>query len=121
MTSVHTKDLSRIALDWAMATCAKLSIGTVGPHYIEIDIPEGDRRVYTPTSDWGQGGPIVAEMIEEGFRIEKADFGLGVKYWKVEPGDRLINAYGKTPLEAAVRCRVLTKLGEAVDVPDTLL
>ena len=121
MTRVQTTELSRLALDWAMATCAKLSIGIIGPQYIEIDIPEGDRHVYAPTCDWGQGGPIVAEMIEEGFRIEKADFGQGVKCWKLHEGDRLIIAYGKTPLEAAVRCRVLTKLGEAVDIPDTLL
>lgn len=75
---------------------------------------------YSPSTNWAQGGPIVE-------RIK----GLEFKHWlESEPesccevhihnyeGDWV--AFGPTPLVAAMRCRVTSKLGDEVDVPEEL-
>lgn len=67
---------------------------------------------YTPSTDWAQGGPIIdREKIAVDYDHDvwnAAKYGLD---WYVG---------GPTPLIAAMRCFVLSKLGDGVEVPADL-
>jgi len=114
---MRTFELIGPALDWAVAKC----LG-VGPRYNMdshgrvwagwwIATPE-----YEPlprySTDWSQGGPIIDR--------EK----ITIRHWSNEP---FITAYGfergsewmhgPTPLVAAMRCYVASKLGDEVEIP----
>ena len=99
---IKTSQLTITALDWAVAKCEG--------YRLEL-VPEGE---YTPSSNWSQGGPI----------IEREDIDtvkVGVKQWRgrIEGGNP-VSGYGPTPLIAAMRCYVASKLSETVDVPEEL-
>ena len=91
---VKTKDLSGAALDWAVAKCE------VGDAINEIDDP------HFYSSDWAQGGPIIERG---GISLECDEFAR----WHANGGWS-----SDTPLLAAMRCYVVSKLGDEVEVPD---
>jgi hypothetical protein len=72
------------------------------------------------STDWSQGGPIIER---EGIATKK---WLGAWQAEVEflPDDdthyRYGKSYGPTPLIAAMRCYVASKLGDEVEVPEEL-
>jgi hypothetical protein len=104
---MKTQDLIDPALDWAVAK----SDGWDGPDLASYLFTS--RRV-KPSVDWSQGGPIIErERIamwpdEEGGFLASADEGKGNDY------------HGPTPLIAAMRAYVASKLGDEVDVPEEL-
>jgi len=79
---------------------------------------------YSPSTDWAQGGPI----------LERQEIELhkwGIEGWMAKdtnyqflntPAESAVfaKAYGPTPLIAAMRCFVASKLGDEIDVPDEL-
>lgn len=78
--------------------------------------------VYLPSTDWSQGGPII-EREEIGIR-RNAPCSKG-REWEASPSITAKGAggrwgYGPTPLIAAMRCYVASKLGEEVEVPEEL-
>ena len=77
---------------------------------------------YSPSSNWSQGGPIIEQ---EGIYLRCRDDG---KEWKA--GGLSNNRHDKapgnlysalTPLIAAMRCYVASKLGDDVEIPDNLV
>jgi hypothetical protein len=65
--------------------------------------------------DWSQAGPIIER---ENIHLQKDD--LDVYWWAKHPSNRAwIN--GPTPLIAAMRCYVASKLGEDIDIPKGLV
>lgn len=85
---------------------------------------------YTPTTDWGQGGPIIEQdkigvwwathVVDD----EGTEYG---NHWYAEPGMTDENAdksytcmTGPTPLIAAMRCYVASHLGVEVEIPEEL-
>lgn len=116
---IKTKYLTGAALDWAVAMLqgydtAFASAGDV------IILREGVTDYFDPHRNWGWGGPIIDELIQQGFTHEKADFGMGIKFWRVVDGEPQF-AHGPTTLIAAMRCYCSFKLGNEVDVPEELL
>jgi Protein of unknown function (DUF2591) len=120
---MKTSELSGPALDWAVATAMGLRV-EYDYQYTEEKFFQGWWQCgpchWQPlpkySSDWAHGGPI----------IERADISL---YSSKAPeiGGRLwvafakgINAEGPTPLIAAMRCYVASKLGEEIEVPEEL-
>ena len=99
---MKTSELTGAALDWAVATCEGYQLDLV---------PEGS---YTPSTDWAQGGPIIE-------REEIDTMKVGVNQWRgrIEGGNP-VSRYGHTPLIAAMRCYVASKLGEDVSIPEEL-
>lgn len=98
---IKTSELADADLDRAVAKC------------------EGWKYVWwKPSTNWSQGGPIIErEGIEVGRQhdewiacSEVADDGN----W-----DKNV-CYGPTPLIAAMRCYVTSKLGDEVEIPDEL-
>lgn len=111
---IKTSELTGDALDWAVALIEYPEWKEQG--YLEVfpyDLHFDDGEVYSPSTDWAQGGPI----------IEREEINLwteGYAAWEAtKPG--FWQEWGPTPLIAAMRCYVGTKLGNEVEVPDELL
>ena len=103
-------DLEGAALDWAVAKCI----------YEPDDVVICDGRVFAyddatkgfnPSTNWAQGGPI----------IEREKMTLE---WTGEDWMAYIRHdeeyFGPTPLIAAMRCYVVSQLGDEVEVPNEL-
>lgn len=104
---VKTSELRGPALDWAVDK-AEGHIRPDGGYYCG---QHGVSRHYS--TDWAQCGPII-----ERERIA-VQFG---PLWTAVHSSRLGHpSYGPTPLIAAMRCFVATRLGGEVDVPDELV
>ena len=125
-----TNELIGPALDWAVAE----SEGNVRLQY---DSREGliicnilGWIPYRPSVAWAQGGPIIEREMIDLRKIYNNGLPNANPYdcWKAEiifrdgklvAGD--LFAYGPTPLVAALRCYVASKLGDIVEVPENLL
>ena len=123
---MKTNELTRTALNWAVAKCegATNEWREDGPFWWNgvPCIRSGGHDVnYRPSTDWAQGGPIIER---ENINIETWHGA-----WQAEleflPDDDTHYRYGKgagpTPLIAAMRCYVASKLGDTVDIPEELL
>jgi hypothetical protein len=70
---------------------------------------------FNPPTNWAQGGLIIER--------EKIALNLSENGWvatRIEPPS-VSEARGPTPLVAAMRCYVASKLGDEVEVPDELV
>ena len=125
MAKIKTGELIGAALDWAAAKAddnlhpkgdVRLLDGKV--FTIEAgDYERSDRwQRYSPSTSWAQAGPILDRE------------RITIRQWTNMP---IIHAYmphdgapwgaGPTPLIAAMRCLIASKLGREVEVPDELL
>jgi hypothetical protein len=103
---MNTSELTGAALDWAVAKCeGLLAFGYKDDMgLLLITLSTGEAEYFKPTLDWAQGGAI----------IEREGIAL-IPNWTAErPG---FSADGETPLVAAMRCYVASKLGEDVEIP----
>jgi hypothetical protein len=111
---MKTSELTGAALDWAVAKCEGPN-SVAACYYDEDDLPmcrdEAPHMEWRPSTDWAQGGPIIER---EGLSITQQ-----VGRWAAQTDDDLF-AYGPTPLVAAMRCYVASKLGDEVNVPEGL-
>ena len=108
---MKTYDLFGSALDWAVAKCENFVTGNL---HDGNDIGFILEKGYTPSTDWGQGGPIVEREGIELFRNNEKN------YWFTSRARNQIGT-GPTPLVAAMRCYVASRLGDEVEVPEELL
>ena len=100
-------ELTGRALDWAVAKCE--GINQRGPDN-PVDRPMS--YTYRPSTDWAQGGPIIdREGIATDFDGDD---------WCASTNTKPLANYASTPLIAAMRCHVASKLGDVVDVPEEL-
>ena len=130
---MKTNELTGAALDWAVAKCEGFSFGdwfsNDGELTVWIECVNEDGRgpagyfpawCFSFSSNWSAGGPIIErEKIElipprdegdrdwmaVGFDLGRADLGI---------------QEGSTPLIAAMRCLVASKLGDEVEIPKEL-
>ncbi len=102
---MKTSELTGAALDWAVAKCEGKAFAEEGEKF---------KTAYSPSTDWSQGGPII-ERERIGF-----GFGVGIDSNRWEAGYATPEETGHTPLIAAMRCYVASKLGDQVDVPEEL-
>lgn len=109
---MKTSELTGAALDWAVQQCEGARK--------DIDFVWWTDDHYTPSSDWSQGGPIIErERIAVGFDgFDDVDAALPI--WSACKYVDGFERYGPTPLIAAMRCYVASKLGDDVDVPEEL-
>jgi hypothetical protein len=72
---------------------------------------------FEPTRSWGYAGPII-ERERIGFKYT----GTAMEFvaWVNGELSTMHDQYGPTPLVAAMRCYVASKLGDEVEVPDEL-
>ena len=98
---MKTSELTGAALDWAVAVCEKNWTFE----------PDGCDSYSTV---WAQGGPIIEREKIEIFIRDEEWFAYSSRS---TPED----FHGPTPLIAAMRCFVASKLGDEVDVPEELM
>lgn len=127
---IKTSKLIDAALDWAVAKCEGHSLPpfpgrgqTRGPKECWINVSPSSHETFSPSTDWGRGGPII-EREELGLK-RNAPCSKG-REWEASPSITAKGAggkwgYGPTPLIAAMRALVQSKLGDEVDVPEELL
>lgn len=102
---VKTSELTRAALDWAVEKAMGKKETDFGWWWDN----------FHPSSDWSQGGPLI-----EREEIETRTAHNGG--WMANRArTKHIFIDGPTPLVAAMRCFVSSKLGEEVDIPEELL
>lgn len=128
---IKTNELQGAALDWAVAKANGNENGyryCVSPYFYW---PSGNAATYAPSWDWEQGGPIIERSISKVFRNVGGSWSamilIDVPLTPEERGTSLalsrraqFNGAGPTPLIAAMRCYVASKLGDIVEVPDEL-
>lgn len=121
---VKTTELIGPVLDWAVAMCERYDGLRNNPHAFNqaliMNRADGQCVLFCElrfSSNWSWGGPI----------IERERIGVSPSSrdgHRDEWAARIINQpfyYGPTPLIAAMRSYVSSKLGEEVDVPEELL
>lgn len=110
-------NLVALALGWKFYPDDSIEQGSRW-HTDPIKAPFGPRvwrHNFSPSIDWAQGGPIIEES-----RIGVYPSDAKSGQWAARNLE-LTHIYGPTPLIAAMRCYVISKLGEEVDVPDGLI
>jgi hypothetical protein len=111
---IKTADLTGAALDWAVAKCERR------PYSVILDDIKGALPllvpIFSPSTSWQEGGPII-----EREAIELVPDGKGSWSAAIRGGDEDDVAHGPTPLIAAMRCYVTSRLGDEVDIPEELV
>ena len=124
---MKTSELTGAALDWAVAKCegyfdknqSHKYDGTWidGAAFLRMHKAEGHGVHWTHSStDWAEGGPI----------IEREKIGVVPcgDHWNAGINDQELEHQpweGSTPLIAAMRCYVASKLGAEVELPKEML
>lgn len=95
---MKTHELTGRALDWAVARCLDV--------YCFSD-------TFRPSTDWAQGGPIIER---ERITVDYCNSDTSESIWSA-CSVGWTYYFGPTPLIAAMRCYVVSKLGDNVDIP----
>jgi len=115
-------ELTGAALDWAVAKAEGATdfwFDTVATYWVKLDgkdraLRYGWAQSYLPSTDWAHGGPIIEREL-----IETTRGGAYAEhFWKATRNS--IIAYGPTPLIAAMRCYVASKMGDNIEIPQEL-
>jgi hypothetical protein len=106
---MKTSELQGAALDWAVAIAEGDELAAKNiehPHHAKF-YPK-----ISPSTDWAIAGPII-----ERERISIASID---PHWQASVAPDYEGVDGPTPLVAAMRCYVASKLGDTVDIPEEL-
>lgn len=126
---IKTSELTGAALDWAVAKCEDM--GTHLRNLMEASQEDSNCRVlacclheetlyeWGPSTNWIQGGPIIEREGIDLYWMQHGtpDFKASWQARKVNVGQMFS---GPTPLIAAMRCYVASKLGDEVEIPEEL-
>ena len=123
---MKTSELTGVALDWAVAKCKGFNPKQVNLAYtgitlvvgISMDIGEGE-EVWTPSTSWAQGGPIIEREVIV-LTHPKHDCWTATAQDSTDLDVPLYQEDGLTPLIAAMRCYVASKLGDEVEIPEEI-
>jgi hypothetical protein len=111
---IKTSELTGPALDWAVAKSEGCPVHSPDWNNRFID-------AYGYSNDWSKGGPIIER---EGIEISKGNplyFPQGNEHGDhYEPLWLAGKQHGPTPLIAAMRCYVASKLSDEVEIPEEL-
>ena len=121
---IKTSELIGPALDWAVALAEGHTIPRLRILRGKVALPQEDDPMWCDyleySTDWAQGGPIIDREMLGVFPSESVS-----GKWCCRPREKdypkFPFMYGPTPLIAAMRCYVASKLGDEVDVPEELL
>lgn len=121
---VKVSEATNIQLDWMVAKAQGIEVVYHDDGITRCVMRKGSRGQYAgrfdPTTDWSQGGPIIERewLHVEPWPNESAED----RRWSCTQYDLPIPTVmmGPTPLIAAMRCFVASRLGEEVEVPEEL-
>lgn len=106
---MKVSELTGAALDWAVAKCEGEEVSLVKG---QLETRWTDNG-WKPSTDWAQGGSII-----ERERISVVAMPDGS--WQSQGRNLRPHFHNPTPLIAAMRCYVASKLGDEVEVPEGL-
>lgn len=119
---IKTSELTMLALDWAVATCDGMTIeirpaGACGrPLYVLAAEQGYTPWVWAPSTSWHHGGPIIERELINVSLSSTAPWMA----WFYDGIEMVGLTDGPTPLIAAMRCYVASKLGDEVEIPEEL-
>ena len=119
MSTINVSQAEGPVLDWLVAKIEGFTHFTDGISWV-IYVDGTYRQVPRYSADWSQGGPIIER---EWLHVESWQHAPVEEYsWSCVQYDLPIPicTLGPTPLIAAMRCFVVSKLGETVEVPEEL-
>ena len=130
---MKTNELTGAALDWAVAKCEGVNEEAFRLFYEPTDRDDYDFHGYPEfhySTVWSQGGPIIKREDISFRKYHNPSHAAHGKYyarvckqsgtmvgWHKTTGHQMT---GPTPLIAAMRCYVASKLGDEVDIPEEL-
>ena len=129
---MKTSELIDAALDWAVAKALgytdspddSLEHGTIW-HTEPDKTPFGrfiDKQRFQPSTNWTIAGPLIER---ERIDLLGCVYGPAGDWTASRPRERHVGwrhlATGPTPLVAAMRCLVMSRLGDEVEIPEELL
>ena len=126
MTSMKVISVAEVAgpaLNWLVAKCEGYETAFTQAGDVTIS-REGVIDYFDPHRNWGWCGPIIERMFAQGLRLHTAEYMTGIhdKNIMVASLDSPNGFwFGPTPLIAAMRCYVASRLGKTVEVPEELL
>jgi hypothetical protein len=126
---MKTSELTGAALDWAVAKAdgkapkidrTSFQGAFINRIYLGLSYAyhsSGSIVGYKPSAEWAQGGPII-EREKVSVLDANGCWGARKTYWDNSRSSR--DYFGPTPLIAAMRCYVASKLGDEVEIPEEL-
>jgi len=118
---MKTSELSGAALDWAVALCEGWQPERVsddrGEYWWFFKDSRGmNPKHYHPSTHWGLAGAVIErEKIATRFDLEEQEWQA-----TIAAEDEWVYGWGTTPLIAAMRCYVASKLGDEIELPEGL-
>ena len=128
MAQIKTAEATGRTLAYLVGIAERCKVETWHIGAVAILFPGAPRAVpWNPHTNWAQGGPIIER---EGIQLRYVSFA-GKLFWDasknveavprdIQFGDAVWFGSGLTPLIAAMRCFVASKLGDQIEVPDDL-
>ena len=114
---IKTSEATNTQIDWLVAKCEGLEIYfDDGVVCLKGQPFDSNGHYWLPTQKWAQGGQIIKR--EHISLIAPHD---DIDVWEAYHPTRVHDeSYGPTPLIAAMRCYVASKLGDEVEIPEDL-
>lgn len=106
---MKTSELTGAALDWAVAKCEDEEV-TMVKGQLETRWTENG---WKPSTNWAQGGPLIERNLITIFRRDE-------EWYAYSSLSSTMDFHGATPLIAAMRCYVASKLGDEIVLPKEL-
>jgi hypothetical protein len=97
---MKVSELQGAALDWAVAECEE---------FVEDE--------FEPSENWADGGPIIER---EKIGLKYTGAAMEFVAWVNGELSTVHDHYGPTPLIAAMRCYVASKMGDEIELPEEL-
>ena len=123
---IKVSEATGIQLDWLVARALDLYVYIseyAESPWLMVSSEMFDYRCPEFSTDWSYGGPLIER---EGITVVKLNdlyFPKGNEaglHWEAlyKATTQVVTHYGTTPLIAAMRCYVASKLGDEVEIPD---
>lgn len=115
MLKVKTAELTGAALDWAVAKCEGRREPEVVNNFAVAWYTWSNTHYST---NWALGGPIIERELINVIYMQGSQHWMSTLFQPTL--DTTPRSEGPTPLIAAMRCYVASKLGDTVEIPKEL-
>ena len=108
---IKVSEATNLQLDWMVAKCNGW-VDKLGSVEVQVMMACDD---FNYSTNWSQGGPIM-----EREKISPIPYSVDGAGWYACKRPLLFKQDGPTPLIAAMRCYVASKMGDEVEIPEKL-